>query len=481
MKISRLMIFPIILMFVNILVFSSCGNSRKCSSERSLPGRTLIDCGVTGSSFVISNDVDKDGNKDLVVGTYGDFDEGFIGEVIIYYNKGTDIEDISNWRKEKVFGTEENICIGNRVAVHDVDNDGDNDIIVPSGFFLCQDVLFGSQGKWGISWYEQDGGNWIAHDISMKAIDDSNPLFYKSLSMSDVDGDNITDIVTVGALVTGFDTAYDFTENQDNSGRIFGYSNVLVYKGDNSPDRFVKTPIVIGIGGGVLTELFDVDNDNDLDIISPQFFVWDHNDTDVNASFVWFENPGTQDALTSLWSKYPINDNDYGPSIQISAVPNLINGDNKTYAIGTNHTDSSKCVGVAHEAVILFEIPAGDKTTHWINERVLSEDIESPGPSAICGEHGAPGVFHWGDVDGDGDIDIVVSGDGDKRIFVLEQNSTGGFITKVLDANEDVGQAAIVVEDFDNDGVDEIVVSSYDGKTVAIYRYNDVPVLEVSK
>jgi hypothetical protein len=82
----------------------------------------------------------------------------------------------------------------------------------------------------------------------------------------------------------------------------------------------------------------------------------------------------------------------------------------------------------------------------------------------------APGVFGWGDVNGDGDIDIAVSGDWDDRIFVLEQNGPGSFTTYTL--AEGLGQASgMKIVDTDKDGNAEIVVTSYEQNAVYIFEY----------
>jgi hypothetical protein len=51
----------------------------------------------------------------------------------------------------------------------------------------------------------------------------------------------------------------------------------------------------------------------------------------------------------------------------------------------------------------------------------------------------APGIFGTGDVDGAGDIDVALAGDGDERVFWLEQKGPGQFATHVLEAR--LGQA----------------------------------------
>jgi hypothetical protein len=83
----------------------------------------------------------------------------------------------------------------------------------------------------------------------------------------------------------------------------------------------------------------------------------------------------------------------------------------------------------------------------------------------------APGVIGTGDIDGDHDIDIAVSGDGDRRLWWIEQAAAGNTILhRVTAPGEYFGQSGGgKVADFNRDGVNELVFSSYDLDTVAIW------------
>jgi hypothetical protein len=84
----------------------------------------------------------------------------------------------------------------------------------------------------------------------------------------------------------------------------------------------------------------------------------------------------------------------------------------------------------------------------------------------------APGVFDHGDVDGDGDQDLALSGDGDDRVFWLEQSTPGSFTTHVLATG--FGQAAGgAVVDLDGDGQAEILFASYETDQLALFTQGD--------
>ena len=61
---------------------------------------------------------------------------------------------------------------------------------------------------------------------------------------------------------------------------------------------------------------------------------------------------------------------------------------------------------------------------------------------------------------------MLVSGDGDPRVFWMEQNE-GSFITHVL--LEDMPQAGVHVTDLDGDGQTELLFGSYDKNVVFLF------------
>jgi hypothetical protein len=165
-----------------------------------------------------------------------------------------------------------------------------------------------------------------------------------------------------------------------------------------------------------------------------------------------------------LWTRHVIAD-DVGPSIQLSLVPDLF-GDGVLRAVGSNHTNVNN--GEPESGIFVYDIPADPKTSPW-NGTMISQGIVSV-PGSQFAPQAAPGIFGWGDVDGDGDLDIVLSGDGDKRAFVLEQTAPGVFATHVL--ADPFGQAGgMKVTDLDGDGKAEIVATSYDLNLVAIFEW----------
>jgi hypothetical protein len=100
-----------------------------------------------------------------------------------------------------------------------------------------------------------------------------------------------------------------------------------------------------------------------------------------------------------------------------------------------------------------FEIPAAsdlDALSNWdaymsvIFEGFYVDDSE-------VDQSGAPGVFHAGDVNDDGLMDVSVSGDGDDGLYVFVQESDGSFLEVLVDSGTTMGGDHHMA-DFDGDG-----------------------------
>ncbi len=386
--------------------------------------RYTVSTDLSGPAWVTVADLDDDGVDELVVSSLGVITELFAGDVTIF-ERGADLGD---WTPT-VLST--GFKFTNRAKVVDLDGDDDLDIMVPAGFFACQ--FFGEMCG-AISWFEQTDAGWQEHEI----VTGSGP-FYHGFQLVDLDGDDVDDMVTVAETFSPPDT---------------GTAVLQMFKGDDSAARFEATPVVLADGLGGLPAMHDIDGDGDVDFAAAEFFF------SQGASFTWMEQ------TDAGWVRHVIDDQ-VGPSIELAFIEDFY-GDGKIRAVGSNHVNDQRDPPDAWEsAIYAYEIPA-DPTEPWPRTK-LSEGIQSRPGDLQTNRQDAPGIFGHGDVDGDGDIDLVVSGDGDDRVFWIEQTSPGQFATHVLETG--LGQAGgMVVTDLDGDGKAEIIVTGYEANALYIYE-----------
>ena len=212
------------------------------------------------------------------------------------------------------------------------------------------------------------------------------------------------------------------------------------------------------------------DRDGKLDIVSSQYFVKD-------GSFAWLKNSGKIDGN---WEKYIITA-DLGPGFGIDYVPDLF-GKGRGAFVATNHTNTTDFPESPQSTVVYFDIP-DDPRRPW-PAVIISRDIFSRtgkiGGNLVSRQF-APGAFRYGDVDGDGEIDITVAGDGDARIFWYKNEGKGKFREIIL-AGQNIGHpvtapseygqsGGLDVVDFDRDGYREIIVNSWEGNSVNIFEW----------
>jgi len=381
----------------------------------------FIDENPEKPAWIVARDLDGDRRPELIVSVFAGSSPVGSGFVAIYRQAG---DGYGTWEKSILPGSK-GTRFANDITVTDVDGDGDLDLIVPSGFLATTPFSSGM-----ICWYENQGGNtWQKREVIV-----GQKLFYHFVEHVDIDGDGCKDMVTVAEQK--------------------GATQVQFFKGKGK-GAFAASPTVIAKNvAGSLPTVLDLDRDGDLDIISAQFFV-------DGADAVWLENTGGE------WVTHVIDDR-VGPSIQLSIVPNLI-GDGRDMAILANHVNSSDKPSGPKEGVFLLPVPETreDLVKPWPAKLISAGMKCRPSPMAM--PQGAPGVFRTGDVDGDKDIDIVVHGDGDARVYLLEQVAPGQFETRVL--LTEMAQGGVAVDDLDGDGVCEIVASSYEMNRLAVLKH----------
>ena len=453
--------------------------------------RINVDTNVTGASFTSVGSVYA-GETNIVTSGYGALAVGgkpSTGGTLQVYRRGANLAD---WTKVKVFDETANIIFPNAVTVADVDNDGDGDLIVPSGYFFDTDPA-DPHSRGAITWWENAGAGapFVRHNITS-----GQPWSYHGVQFVDLDKDGKKDILTTGEQAKSAGDLYndDLVETQ-------------FFKG-NGDGTFAGSPVVLATQlGGSQPVVYDVDGDSDLDVITAQYFRTIRFEGDGNASaatFLWLENTrsaGDVDPLveadfvphTIATLKDTANGRGVGMGFQIQPVVGF-REPGKVSWIGTNHVNRCQFGAILpiREQVIEF-LPGSDLRAQWNLNTLSDPATASPACPASYGSsiltfsdqitsrsgfgQGAPGVFGAGDLDGDGDADLAVSGDGDRRLWWIEQQSGGTTaLHQLTDPGEYFGQSGGgTVADFDGDGKNEMVFSSFDKNTVAIWTRRPQP------
>lgn len=448
--------------------------------------RINIDTAVAGASFTSVGSV-YPGETDIVTSGYGALGPGGRpsggGTLQVYRPTGPTLND---WTKVTVFDASADIIFPNAVTVADVDGDADNDLVVPSGYFFDTDPA-DPRNRGAITWWENEGVGqpFVRHDV----ITDQ-PWSYHGVQLVDLDQDGHQDIVTVGEQARSAGVLHDDDVVQ-----------TQFFQG-NGDGTFAAAPVVLATQlGGSQPVVHDVDGDADLDVITSQYF-----------RTISFAGDGNAAAATFLWLENTRSAADADPLAEADFVPHTIATLKDTPAgrgvgmgfqiqpvvgfrqpgkvswIGTNHVNRCQFGSILpiREQVIEF-LPGSDIRAQWGLDTLSDPATAAPPcPAPYTASHltfsdqitsrsgfgqGAPGVFGSGDLDGDGDIDLAVSGDGDRRLWWIEQQAGGATaLHRLTDPGEYFGQSGGgAVADFDRDGRNEMVFSSFDKNTVAVW------------
>jgi hypothetical protein len=445
--------------------------------------RVDLDTGVAGAAITVTGS-GFGTEQNLVTSAFGAYGPPTGGPpsppdagTVQVYRPGATIGD---WTKVPVLDESAAITFPNQPTLADVDGDGDTDVVVPGGYFFdtYEPVPGTAKNRGSITWWENTGADpaFVRHDVLT-----AQPWAFHGVQLADLDDDGNDDIITVGEQgKSPSDPADDLV--------------TLLFLAGNGDGTF-DPPVTLADAGGSLPVVHDVDGDGRLDIVSAQYFGFPNGPGAVTMpSFMWFQQTGDLGAGgldASNFSKHTIAtfaDTAYG--FQIRPVPDL-HGDGNVGWVGTNHMSKAGPGGAfipASESVYEFT-PGAVVTDPWAVTR-LSNPIDAADKIAARKSPGsaAPGVLGYGDIDGDGDIDLAVSGDGDelvvdqddpciaanscdRRLFWIEQRGDGSFRQHTLTApGERFGQAGgAVVADLDGDGANELAFSSFEQNTLAVW------------
>jgi hypothetical protein len=279
------------------------------------------------------------------------------------------------------------------IALGDVDGDGDLDAVVANQSLLGPNqLLINQDGEGTFVASDLDGGNLISYDIAL----------------GDVDGDGDLDAVVVNGGIFG-----DYQNN-----------TLLINQGGQQPGTegdFVAYDLPGGALEGEGIALGDVDGDGDLDVVvanrgAPNQLLINQ---DGEGTFVAYDLPFPESIYSSNYS--------------VDVALGDVDGDGDLDAVF-----ASQAVFAPNQLLINQD---GEGT-------FVASDL--PG-----GDFSSEGIA-LGDVDGDGDLDVLVAnfstvGGGGSNQVLINQNGKGTFVAFDLDG-ESLASVDIALGDVDGDG-----------------------------
>lgn len=332
------------------------------------------------------------------------------------------------------------------VLVRDFDGDGD------------LDVISSSAGDDTIAWFENQGGG----VFGARQVITTNSPGVNSVAVADLDGDGDLDVLAGSVL---YDEPFYWFENM--GGGTFGIGQPL---GVNWYSTFNHRVTAVDL---------DEDGDEDILVEGDGFFgvYWGRNDgngapsswtfldfgygagvCDFAASPIDFDGDGDVDVISAR-------------SVVIGApcflFKNLGAGSFQKHYLFEGPYYHTSFIGLDFEAADLD----GDGALDFVirNGDVISWRKNGTGWKTITKAAGATSITVL-DMDLDGDVDILVAGNGTANIFWLENDGSAGFGAHRSITQEAPGATGAVAVDLDGDGDPEVFSSSDAPDRVAWYE-----------
>ena len=394
------------------------------------------------NGFVEFIDFDNNGYKDLIL--IGQLSTGLkSSQVFVNYGEGKFIE---------ATGVEFKNVYYSAIAFSDVDNDGDDDVII-TGQALYEDDdddeivdhksrLYINLGKWNFK--EKKGLPFIQ-------------VYDGAVAFSDIDNDGDNDLLISGNRLSKLyinDGKENFKEKEQTeivgviSGSIAfsdlngdGFDDLFISGGSRSTNEFIvclylndghgnfvekKEPLFIGNLYSSIA-FGDIDGDGDNDLIGIKY-------SDYIDSFIIYKNDG--------------NGNFY----ESNGTPDSIKEAN---FMGQTDVDGDGDIDVIISG---YYVENKDNTTLFLNDGQGNFIEKKNTPFNDISFYNNP-VFS--DVDNDGDQDVIISGKRNKQnlTILFINDGLGNFVEKTGTSFQAVVNGAIAFSDIDNDNDNDLLIT----------------------
>ncbi|MGQ0700311.1 MAG: FG-GAP-like repeat-containing protein, partial [Panacagrimonas sp.] len=348
-------------------------------------GTTNISTTLNRASSTFSADLDGDGDLDVLSTSFDD------NKVVWYENDGATVPGFT----ERTIST---TAVEAR-SVYAADLDGDGDL----------DVLSASEGDNKIAWYENNGAavpTFTLHTVSTTAMGAT------WVHAADLDGDGDLDV-----LSTSFDD-----------------DKVAWYENDGAPvPGFTLRTISTTANGAWSVHAADLDGDGDQDVLSASLH---------DNKIAWYENDG--DALN--------------PGFTLRTISTTASQARSVFAADLDGDGDQDVLSAS----------SNDNKIAWYE----NDGAPVPGFTLRTISTTASAAFsvYTADLDGDGDVDVLSASFADDKIAWYENDggTDPGFTLRTISTTADFA-VSVHAGDVDGDGDLDVLSASTDDDTLALY------------
>ncbi len=414
---------------------------------------TLISNQMTGiwQGDMVFVDIDNDQDQDLVM----------VGEVALGSLVGIQYNNDGSGNFTQHFGNQFEGVKNGSISIADVDNDSDIDLLITgmqgNSFESTQLYLNNGGGSFYLPQYNPFQGVWLS-----------------DAAFSDVDQDNDLDVVVVGSPmgdqrmaklylntgageykeVTGspfpglIDSAVDFADiDQDND------NDMILMGKDDEGNAYTLLYLNDGYGN------YSLDQSNELDQMARGDVMFN----DVNGDgFVDITIVGVKNNNHRVTQIYLNNGTGVFSENTSAGIEGYMYAD---LAMADVDGDGSLDVVVSGIGI------NGTETALYLNQGNGNFDLVNGTPFVAV----STGAMKFADIDGDLDMDLIITGQGaglDQETEVYLNDGSGNFSVLSGAISEDIGRGEIDAADIDADGDIDLIISGTEvtlGEMVALY------------